>query len=97
MILNWKPLSMAETRKYIKENKELEAFIKKFSSLSEKEGEEIREKINKFNLIKVKPEHISKIIDILPEDNEDLNKIFIDVGLNEDESKKIIDVIKQYK
>ena len=47
--------------------------------------------------MKLKNEHISKLIDLLPENKEDLNKIVNDVGLDEDETKKILDTIKEFK
>jgi DNA-directed RNA polymerase subunit F len=100
MIKNTNSLSMAEALEYIKkieEESEAAAFIKKFTKITPKEAKEIRKKINEFGLIKVREEQISKIIDILPEDAQDLNKIFIDVSLDEDETNKILDTIKQYK
>ena len=87
MIKNTTSLSMAEALD----------FIKKFTKITPKEAKEIRKKINDLGLIKVRDEQISKIIDILPEDAQDLNKIFIDVSLDEDETNKILDLIKQYK
>jgi len=101
MIKETTPLSMAEALEYVKKEKEGEvnmlAFIKKFTKMEHKTAKEIREKIQKMDSIKIKPEHISKIIDILPETQEDLNKIFVDVSLNEDESKKILDTIKEFR
>ena len=47
--------------------------------------------------MKLKTENISKIIDIIPENAEDLNKIFTEVGLDEDETKKILEAVKQFK
>ena len=47
--------------------------------------------------MKIKLEYIVKIIDILPETAEELNKIFVDVSLDEDETKKILDTIKKFK
>ena len=42
-------------------------------------------------------ESINKKIVVSAENEEDLNKIFADVGLNEDETKKILETIKQFK
>ena len=42
-------------------------------------------------------EHIVKVIDFLPDDAESLNKIFTDVSLDEDEAKKILDVVREFK
>jgi len=97
MIRENNPLSMAESLEYVKENTEVVGFIKKFSNLSAKEAKEIRKEIESLNLLKIKLEHVSKIIDLIPEDKEDLNKIFTDVTLDEDESNKILEITKKYK
>jgi len=101
MIKDIKPLSMIEVSKYLEKSEEKEKdlmeFIKKFSKLSLKEAEELRKKIEGLELIKIKPEHISKIIDLIPENEQDLNKIFIDVNLDEDETKKILETVKEFK
>ena len=46
--------------------------------------------------MKVKQEHIAKIIDFVPEKAEDLNKIFNDINLEEDEITKILSEVKKY-
>ena len=101
MIHENQPLSMAESLDFIKsteaENTEIIGFIKKFNTLKSGQAKEMRKKIDELNLLKVKQEHISKIIDLLPDNSADLNKIFIDTGLDEDETKKILEIIKEYK
>jgi DNA-directed RNA polymerase subunit F len=100
MIKNTESLSMAEASEYIKKlesESEVIGFIKKFTKITPKEAKEMRKKITELNLMKIREEHISKIIDILPEDAQDLNKIFVDMSLDEDETNKILDIIKQYK
>jgi DNA-directed RNA polymerase subunit F len=100
MIKNTNSLSMAEALEYIKKldsESEVAGFIKKFTQITPKEAKEIRKKINELGLLKVREEQISKIIDVLPDDAQDLNKIFIDISLDEDETNKILDTIKQYK
>ena len=98
MINDNKSLSMAEVLEYTKDKEsDIFQFIKKFSSLSLKEAKELRGKLEGLELMKLKPESISKIIDVFPDAIEDLNKIFIGVSLDEDESKKILDTIKEYK
>ena len=103
MIINNESLSMAEAVEFIKKTADedskanLTAFIKKFSKLSYKDAKEIREKIFGLDLVKVKKEHISKIIDLMPENTQDLNKIFVDISLDEDEAKKILDIVKEFK
>ena len=90
-------LSMAEATEYIDKDSETMKFIKRFTNMSYKEAAELRKKIDSLGFMKIKPEHISKIMDIMPENHEDINKIFIGVSLDEDESKRILDVIKQSK
>ena len=92
------PISMAESLKYKKKSGiDAEAFIKKFTKLNPKEASELKDKLNSLDLMKLKEEHITKIIDIFPENTEDLNKIFVGVSLDEDETKKILETIKEFK
>ena len=101
MINNLNPLSMAEVLKYVGESKDsetdLKKFIKKFGNLKPGEAKEMREKLENLNLMKMKPDYIVKIIDLLPEDLESLNKIFSDVSLSEDEAQKILETIKEFR
>ena len=89
---------MVEAMEYMKntQNEELEmmGFIKKLVKITPKKAKEIRKNIEDLELMKVGPQHISKIIDLMPENAEDLNKIFTDVSLNEDETKQILEKIK---
>lgn len=92
-------ISMAESVKYLgKEEKhsELKGFIKKFIKINPENAAELRKKLEGLNLMKMKSEHISKIIDFLPEKTEDINKIFNDINLDEDETQKILGAVKEY-
>ena len=101
MIKHSEPLSMNEVVEYIKhaEDSEIDVigFTKKFIKLTQKETKELRKKLEGLELIKVKPEHIAKIIDLVPENTAELNKIFTDVSLDEDETKKILEKVKEFK
>jgi DNA-directed RNA polymerase subunit F len=101
MIKYREPLSMTESLEFIEDKKDSEAeikqFIKKFVKLKPADGKKLRAQLNGLNLIKLKQEFISKIIDIMPENKESLNKIFIEVSLDEDESKKILDVLAEFR
>jgi len=101
MIKNSIPLSMAESLEYVEKDKKSEnpvkEFIKKFVKLTPKEAKELRKKLEDLKIIKMNGESISKLIDIFPEKPEELNKIFTDVSLDEDETKKIFDTIKEFK
>ena len=101
MIKNSEPLSMAEVLEYVKKGEETDSeiigFIKKFNKLKTKEAGELKQEIDSLNIIKIKPDYAVKLIDLLPENSEELNKIFVDVSLDEDETKKILDTIKKFK
>ena len=92
---------MVEAIDYIKTNKdshvEILGFIKKFSKLKEKEAKELKAKIEALDLMKINESTISKIIDILPENAEELNKIFVGISLNDEETKKILELVKEFK
>jgi len=101
MILHREPLSMVEIGKYLNKDEEtsqeVSGFVKKFVSLDAKDAKELKQKLKRLNLMKIKPEHIVKILDLMPETAENLNKIFNDVGLDEDETKKILETVKEFK
>jgi DNA-directed RNA polymerase subunit F len=103
-IKNIKALSMAESLDVIEniemdedKKKELKGFIKKFIEINPKDAKKLGGEIGELNLIKIKPEHIVNIIDLLPETASELNKIFVDVSLNEDETNKILEIVKKYR
>ncbi len=101
MIRNTTPLSMAESLEYIEKEKKAEKpvadFIKKFVKITPKEAKELRKKLDDLKIIKLNDVNISKIIDILPEKAEEINKIFVDISLDENETKRILDTIKEFK
>lgn len=84
----------------VKSNDKVDAakdFIKKFSKLDNKKAVQLKEGLEKLEILKLKPGDISKIIDILPENATELNKIFTEVSLDAEETNKILDTIKQNK
>lgn len=103
MIIERTPISMNETEEIIKniedneKKQEVELFLKRFLKTKPEQSKKIKEGLEKLDSIKIKKDHIVKIIDILPEDMSDLNKIFVDVSLNEDEINKILEIIKNSK
>ena len=100
MIIEMKPLSMAESKEIIgdREGKEeFVGFIKKFSKMNEKEALELKKELNSLEILKMKEENIVKIADLMPEDAADLNKIFIETSLDENEINKVLEVVKKYK
>jgi len=101
MIRSSESLSLAEAQEFIKNSEEtsneIREFVNNFKKLSVKDAKELRKELNGLNLIKIKPSHISKVIDLLPENKDELNKIFVDVNLEEDEINKILDTIKKFR
>jgi len=90
---------MAEAAEFIKGDEnaaELGKFMKKFSILDAKKAKELRKQLEGLNFIKLKSDSISRIIDVMPGDADDLNKIFVDVGLDENETQKVLDTVKQF-
>jgi DNA-directed RNA polymerase subunit F len=103
MIKNITPLDMEEVKTLLgsledsEKKKQIEAFIKKFSKIASGKAEQLRKELNDLGLAKLKREDIAKIVDLLPKDSQDLNKIFVDVSLDEDETNKILEIVKPYK
>jgi len=92
---------MSEATEYVKgskdEGKEITGFIKKFTKLKVNKAKEMREKLKALEMVKIDEKDISKIIDILPENNEELNKMFVGISLDEEEAKKVLEVVKEFK
>jgi len=98
-VLNKTPLSMAQVKEKVKdleERKELQAYLKNFSKIDLKKSEALKEEFLALNNPKIKPADIVKVSDFLPSDSEEVNKIFTDVSLSEEEINKILDIVKKY-
>lgn len=76
--------------------KTIKSFVKHFSKGKIEKVKEMKEELKKLDLIKLKEEHIVKIIDFMPTDAEDLIKVLADVSLTQDENNKILEVVKKY-
>ena len=95
-----KPITLAEARKLVEDNEgreDTKEYFKKFMKLKEKDSLELRKELEGLNNHKIRPENIVKIIDFLPEDASDINKIFTDVSLDENEIKQITGLVAKYK
>lgn len=98
MIIKKIPLNLAEVNSYLKnvdENTPLVNYMKEFSKLTKSEAEKISSEVRELNNPKVKEEHIVKIADMVPVDSEDINKIFQDSSLTEEESQAILSIVKK--
>ena len=100
MILDRTPLNLNEVREILKnlddsdKKEEMEVYLKKVSKTKPEKVKKIKEDLEKLDLLKMKREHLVKVVDLIPENASDLNKIFTDVSLNEEETNKILDVVK---
>jgi DNA-directed RNA polymerase subunit F len=82
--------------KKVEPESKLIEFIKNFTALNTKDAKELKSDLTNLDLMKLKDEQIIKIIDVLPANSEDLNKILSGVSLDENETKKILDAIKKF-
>jgi len=103
MIRDKQPLSMYEageildSLKETDKTKETKAFLNKFYNTTPAKAKKIKAELEGLELIKLKRADIVKIIDVMPEDAVELNKIFTEVVLDADETNKILDTIKNNK
>ncbi len=101
MIKNTTPISMAESLEYLEKEKKAEKpvadFIKKFVKINPKDAKKLRKELEELKIIKINNMDISKLIDIMPEKAEEINKIFVDVSLDENETKRVLDTIKKFR
>lgn len=100
MIKEMKPLTMQEAQEIAKANdgrEEIFPYFKRFIQLKAKDSMEMRKDLEGLDNHKIRAEHVVKIIDFLPEDASDLNKIFTDVSLDENEIKQITEIVAKYK
>lgn len=98
MIIKSDSLSASESNEYFgKEQENLKTFVGKFTKLNPKQAKDFRKKLEALNLMKMNSRHISKIIDFMPTSLEEINKIFIEISLDENEANKIFDVVKQFE
>lgn len=100
MILEKKPLNMYEVKtllgdlKETEKTEEIKKFLKEFSKIDPEKAQKIKEELIKLDIIKLKEEDLVKIIDILPENAVELNKIFVEISLDAEETNKILQIIK---
>lgn len=99
MIVDMKPLSIVQAKKIagdLEEKKELKAYFKKFEKISWEKGEKLAEELRNLGNLKLKEEYLIKIVDFLPKNAEDLNKIFIDISLDDTEANDILNITQRY-
>lgn len=105
-IVKENPITMVELKEEIekikKRDKEpnlrvqkTEEYINLFAHLKPEKEKELKEKITKLDIPRLKEEHIKKIIDILPIDIEDLKSLLqgYTITVSKENIQKIVEVI----
>ncbi|MAG38043.1 DNA-directed RNA polymerase subunit F [Candidatus Pacearchaeota archaeon] len=98
-VLEKQPLALADVKAHIKdveEKKDLLLYLKKFTILSPQKAKALAEEIRALKNVKIKEEDIIAVLNFLPKDAEDVNKIFIDVSLSQEEINQILEIVKKY-
>lgn len=99
MIKSQEPITMAEVAALAGETEKetkLKSFIAQFVKTTEKDAKAMKAELKSLELIKLKDEHIVKIVDFMPEDAADTIKALPGVALDQDEITKILDIVKKY-
>ncbi len=99
MIKKSTPLTLAEVSELVGKGEKQDSvkkFIKQFSGISVKKAEEMKEELRKLDLIKLKEDYIVKIIDFMPQDAAELIKTVSGVSFDQDETTKILEIVKKY-
>ena len=78
------------------QGEKMKKFIKQFVKMDVKKAVEMKTELKGLDLIKLKDEHIVKIVDFMPDSAADLNKVMVDVSLDQEEVNKILDVVRKY-
>ncbi|MBD3155661.1 MAG: DNA-directed RNA polymerase subunit F [Candidatus Aenigmarchaeota archaeon] len=106
-ILTEKIVTNAEAKEILKEReKEIELgydqknsydYLKKYSELTKKKAEKIREELEKIS--KLREREIISIVNVLPEDRDDLRLVLEKTytNLEDDEKKLILETVKNNK
>ena len=101
MIKKSEPLSLAEVKESLKKlpesdkEKRVESYIKKFSKISNPDALKLKKGLQE-SFPNLSIEQIIKIIDLLPKDAEDVRKVLAEAGIEENETAKILEIVKGY-
>jgi len=108
-IVSETPISMSEVKSELarirKRDTELnfrsaktEEYLNQFSSLSANKVEELKEKLKKLNIPRLRDEHIVKIVDILPATLDDIKALLMGqtVTISNENQKKIADTVAEF-
>jgi len=98
MIISRKTLTLAEVKNLAKDadNKNLNDYLKAFSKLSLDKSEKLKSELSSLNNLKIREDDIIKLVDFIPKDKEEINKILTDTTLSEDETNTILSITTKY-
>jgi len=76
-----------------------EEYLNQFISLDSKKANELKAKLEKMNIPRLKEDHIIKIMDLMPVSVEELKSILhaYTVTITNDNLKKIIEALKEFQ
>ncbi len=74
----------------------IKEFVKEFYDLKPEKAKALKEELIGLKLIKLRDENIVNIVNFLPSDASDLMKVLPGVSLDQEETSKILDVVKKY-
>jgi DNA-directed RNA polymerase subunit F len=108
-LISERPITMAELKleleKVKKRDEELnfranktEEYINQVISIDPKKAGELRGKLEKLNVPRLREEHIAKVIDVAPTTVEEVSAIAqaFTISITKDNMKKIADILKEY-
>ena len=93
------PITMAEVASMAGDSEKgetIKKFISNFNEMTAEKAIEFKEELRALNLMKLKESHIVKIVDFIPTDASELNKVIIETSLDQEEVTKILDVTTKY-
>ena len=85
-----------EIVKNLEEKEQMKLYLKTFLKLSKDKSEKLGEEIKSLGNVKINAGHLVKIVDYVPKEKEDVNKIFADLSLTEDETNAILNITQKY-
>ncbi len=93
-----KPLTIAEVISLIgdtEKTSEIKAFLSGYNDMDVETAKKLKQELEGLNILKLKDRDIVKIIDFMPEDVIELNKIVGESNLDSEELTKILNVINK--
>ncbi len=107
-MLGERPLTLAEVKEILKNIEErdkgldvrgekVKQYLNRLEILPYDKAVQLKKELEELKLPRVKEYHIVKIVDLLPEDNDDLRVIFYGEITDKEVFDKILEVVKKYK